>query len=92
MRQQDGLGGAVVSFVVKGATPEAARANAFAVIDATEICSTESCVERATSVSSMRSTNSPPKWRANAHEYSAVRAVPRCRKPVGDGAIRVRIF
>ena len=29
-------------------------------------------------------------WRANAHENSAVRAVPRCRKPVGDGAIRVR--
>jgi len=42
MRQQDGLGGAVVSFVVKGATPEAARANAFAVIDATEICSISS--------------------------------------------------
>src|SRR6185436_4953617 len=38
----------------------------------------------------MRSTNSPPWWRANAHEYSAVRAVPRCRKPVGDGAMRVR--
>jgi O-succinylhomoserine sulfhydrylase len=29
----------VVSFVVKGAGPEAARANAFAVIDATRICS-----------------------------------------------------
>src|SRR3982751_2198461 len=39
----------------------------------------------------MRKTNSPPKWRAKAHEYSAVRAVPRCRKPVGDGAMRVRI-
>src|SRR5262245_11395377 len=38
----------------------------------------------------MRSTNWPPKWRAYAHEYSAVRAVPRCRKPVGDGAMRVR--
>ncbi|NML15497.1 O-succinylhomoserine sulfhydrylase [Azohydromonas caseinilytica] len=39
MRQQSGLGGAVVSFIVKGDTPEAARANAFAVIDATRICS-----------------------------------------------------
>ncbi|MDZ5461506.1 O-succinylhomoserine sulfhydrylase [Azohydromonas lata] len=39
MRQQSGLGGAVVSFVVQGDTPEAARANAFAVIDATRICS-----------------------------------------------------
>src|SRR6185295_9745900 len=38
----------------------------------------------------MRRMNSPPWWRANAHEYSAVRAVPRCRKPVGDGAMRVR--
>src|ERR1700761_340765 len=55
------------------------------------IWSTESCVERATSVSSMRSTNSPPRWRAKAHEYSAVRAVPRWRKPVGDGAMRVRM-
>src|SRR6185312_1051698 len=55
------------------------------------IWSTESCVERATSVSSMRSTNSPPWWRAYAHEYSAVRAVPRWRKPVGDGAMRVRM-
>jgi O-succinylhomoserine sulfhydrylase len=39
MRQQAGLGGAVVSFIVQGDTPEAARANAFAVIDATRICS-----------------------------------------------------
>lgn len=38
MRQQRS-GGAVVSFVVRGATPEEARANAFAVIDATRICS-----------------------------------------------------
>jgi O-succinylhomoserine sulfhydrylase len=39
MSQQSGEGGAVVSFVVKGAGAEAARANAFAVIDATRICS-----------------------------------------------------
>jgi O-succinylhomoserine sulfhydrylase len=39
MAQQSGEGGAVVSFVVKGAGPQAARANAFAVIDATRICS-----------------------------------------------------
>ncbi len=39
MRQQAGLGGAVVSFDVAGATPEAARANAFHVIDATRVCS-----------------------------------------------------
>lgn len=37
--QQQRSGGAVVSFVVKGDSPEVARANAFAVIDATRVCS-----------------------------------------------------
>ena len=39
MAQQSGCGGAVVSFVVKGASAEAARAGAFHVIDSTRICS-----------------------------------------------------
>ena len=39
MAQQSGCGGAVVSFVVKGAGAEAARAGAFHVIDSTRICS-----------------------------------------------------
>lgn len=39
MAQQSGLGGAVVSFIVRGETPDIARRNAFAVIDATRICS-----------------------------------------------------
>jgi O-succinylhomoserine sulfhydrylase len=39
MRQQSGAGGAVVSFIVDGEGAEAARRNAFAVIDATRICS-----------------------------------------------------
>jgi O-succinylhomoserine sulfhydrylase len=39
MAQQSGQGGAVVSFIVKGDGAAAARANAFAVIDATHICS-----------------------------------------------------
>ncbi|HEV8311858.1 MAG TPA: O-succinylhomoserine sulfhydrylase [Burkholderiaceae bacterium] len=38
MAQQSGQGGAVVSFIVQGDGP-AARANAFVVIDATQICS-----------------------------------------------------
>ncbi|HEX6362397.1 MAG TPA: O-succinylhomoserine sulfhydrylase [Albitalea sp.] len=38
MKQQGGFGGAVVSFIVKG-EGTAARANAFAVIDAARICS-----------------------------------------------------
>ncbi len=39
MQQQSGLGGAVVSFDVHGETPEAARANAFHVIDSTRVVS-----------------------------------------------------
>ena len=39
MRQQSGLGGAVVSFDVVGDTPEAARANAFHVINSTRVVS-----------------------------------------------------
>jgi O-succinylhomoserine sulfhydrylase len=39
MAQQAGCGGAVVSFVVRGEGAEAARRNAFAVIDGTRICS-----------------------------------------------------
>jgi O-succinylhomoserine sulfhydrylase len=39
MKQQSGSGGAVVSFDVKGATPEVARRNAFRVIDSTQVLS-----------------------------------------------------
>jgi len=39
MRQQSGLGGAVLSFDVHGDTPEQLRANAFHVIDSTLVCS-----------------------------------------------------
>ena len=39
MRQQGGQGGAVVSFIVRGDGAEAARRNAFHVIDGTRICS-----------------------------------------------------
>lgn len=39
MRQHAGQGGAVVSFIVQGDDPASGRRNAFAVIDATRICS-----------------------------------------------------
>jgi O-succinylhomoserine sulfhydrylase len=39
MAQQGGVGGAVVSFVLKAPDADRARANAFALIDATRICS-----------------------------------------------------
>ena len=46
-------------------------------------------VERSRSVSSIRSRNVPPVWRAYSQLKSAVRAVPMCIIPVGEGAIRV---
>jgi O-succinylhomoserine sulfhydrylase len=39
MRQQHGLGGAVLSFDVKGDSPDAGRRNAFHVIDSTQMLS-----------------------------------------------------
>jgi len=39
MRQQSGLGGAVLSFDVKGEGPEGLRANAFSVINSTQVIS-----------------------------------------------------
>ncbi|HWH74269.1 MAG TPA: aminotransferase class V-fold PLP-dependent enzyme, partial [Methylibium sp.] len=39
MKQQNGCGGAVVSFIVKGEGVELARRNAFHVIDGTRVCS-----------------------------------------------------
>src|SRR4051794_25937926 len=50
-----------------------------------------SFVERSRSVSSMRSTNVPPSWRAASQLNSAVRALPMCSAPVGEGAKRTRI-
>src|ERR1700729_363263 len=42
------------------------------------------------SVSSIRSTNTPPGCLANAQSNSAVRMLPTCRSPLGDGAKRTR--
>src|SRR5580658_5768820 len=51
--------------------------------------STASGVERSRSVSSTRIRNLPPCRRAYSQLKSAVRAVPMCIIPVGDGAMRV---
>src|SRR3984957_21178251 len=47
-------------------------------------------VTRGRSVSSMRSTKVPPVCRAKAQAYSAVRMLPTCRSPLGEGAKRTR--
>jgi len=39
MRQQSGIGGSIIAFSVRGATPEQARARAFHVINQTRVCS-----------------------------------------------------
>src|SRR4051794_18914686 len=57
---------------------------------ASRICSTFSGVERSRSVSSIRRTSFPARPRANSQLYSAVRAPPMCRAPVGEGAKRTR--
>jgi hypothetical protein len=49
-------------------------------------------VDRTLSVSSIRSRNLPPWWRAKSQLNSAVRAPPMCRNPVGEGANRVTMF
>src|SRR5215470_14037628 len=43
---------------------------------------------RVRSVSSIRSTNVPPVERSNAQSYRAVRTLPTCRSPLGEGANR----
>src|SRR5215469_1084349 len=52
------------------------------------IAETAAGVDRVRSVSSMRSRKMPPWCRAKSQLKSAVRALPMCRKPVGDGAKR----
>src|SRR3984885_12372100 len=47
-------------------------------------------VTRLWSVSSIRSTKVPPVCRAKAQSYSAVRMLPTCRSPLGEGAKRPR--
>src|SRR5918997_1081894 len=53
--------------------------------------STDSSVERARSVSSMRRTNVPPFLRAKSQLKRAVLTPPTCNNPVGLGAYRTRI-
>src|SRR3546814_20219245 len=51
--------------------------------------STYSSFDRSRSVSSIRSRNRPPCFLAHSQLWSAVRTLPTCRVPVGEGAKRV---
>ena len=54
------------------------------------IWSNDCWLSRAASVSSMRKTKVPPVCRACAQLNSAVRTMPTCGRPVGDGQKRTR--
>jgi O-succinylhomoserine sulfhydrylase len=82
MRQQSGLGGAVLSFDVKAAaTPEAARAGAFHVIDSTRVCSiTANLGDTKTTITHPASTS-----------HGRLSEEQRATAGIGQGLIRVAV-
>ena len=81
MRQQGGQGGAVVSFVLRGATPEAARAAAFHVIDSTRMLSI------ATNLGDTKSIITHPATTSHGRLTEAQRAAAG----IGQGLIRLAV-
>lgn len=81
MRQQSGLGGAVVSFDVEGAGAEAARANAFHVIDSTRVLSiTANLGDTKTTITHPATTS-----------HGRLTEVQRQAAGIGQGLIRVAV-
>ncbi len=82
MRQQSGLGGAVLSFDVKtAATPQAARAGAFHVIDSTRVCSiTANLGDTKTTITHPASTS-----------HGRLSEEQRATAGIGQGLIRVAV-
>ena len=79
MRQQSGRGGAVVSFVVRGGSPEDARARAFSVIDATTFLSiTANLGDTKTTITHPASTS-----------HGRLTEVQRQAAGIGQGMIRI---
>lgn len=81
MRQQAGQGGAVVSFIVKGGDPEAARANAFHVINSTEV------VSIATNLGDVKTIISHPATTSHGRLSEAQRQAAG----IGQGLIRLAV-
>lgn len=81
MRQQAGQGGAVVSFIVKGADPETARANAFHVINSTEV------VSIATNLGDVKTIISHPATTSHGRLSEAQRQAAG----IGQGLIRLAV-
>jgi O-succinylhomoserine sulfhydrylase len=81
MAQQDGSGGAVVSFELRAADADQARARAFALIDATEICSiTANLGDTKTTITHPASTS-----------HGRLSEAQRQAAGIGQGLIRVAV-
>ncbi|MCG3188962.1 MAG: O-succinylhomoserine sulfhydrylase [Burkholderiaceae bacterium] len=81
MRQQGGVGGPVASFVVRGRDAAQARANAFAVIDATRVCSiTANLGDTKTAITHPASTT-----------HGRLSEAQRQAAGIGQGAIRIAV-
>jgi O-succinylhomoserine sulfhydrylase len=81
MKQQSGLGAAVVSFEVKGDSPEQLRAQAFAVLDAAQVCS------RTTNLGDTKTTISHPATTSHGRLSEAQRQAAG----IGQGLIRLAV-
>ena len=81
MRQQSGQGGAVVSFDVRGADPQSARANAFHVINSTQVISIATNLGDTKTIITHPATTSPGRL-TDAQRQAA---------GIGQGLIRVAV-
>ncbi len=81
MAQQSGLGGAVVSFDLRGDTPEAARAAAFQVIDSTRVLSIATNLGDAKSIITHPATTS----------HGRLTEAQRQAAGIGQGLIRLAV-
>ncbi len=81
MRQQSGLGGAVLSFDVRGDTPEAAREAAFHVIDSTRVLSI------ATNLGDTKSIVTHPATTSHGRLTEAQRQA----SGIGEGLVRLAV-
>jgi len=81
MRQQSGKGGAVLSFDVRGDTPEVARANAFHVINSTQVLSV------ATNLGDTKTTVS----HSATTSHGRLSEAQRQAAGIGQGLVRVAV-
>ena len=81
MRQQSGLGGAVLSFDLKGDTTDAARTHAFHVINSTRV------VSIATNLGDTKTIISHP----GTTSHGRLTEDQRCAAGIGQGLIRLAV-